>query len=536
MAYNFSQITGDNVTGAGFSYRGQSAAGIMMNNPPAGADGGDGRLVLPIFAGEVINAYDQYNIFEPMVDARSIASGTTMEFPVTGYVSLNPVWEAGEELIGGTDNKSTTFRVTLDKRPIATHFELDNIDLLLTQWEYRSELARQAGRTLSDARDRQISCYLARAAAEDGLSQDPRATDQHGYSAVGGLGGKVFANEKFDNLGSATATAAQRTDAALKLLEKIEEFQIRLQEVDAPTEGVFCAVKPRTFQDIRALGVARDSSDLAGGAGRPFFGGVADAGGLGAGLQQGMFALADRLEYQGCTIVKTNHLPQHNYGVDAKKIGEDRYNRSFNIAPVKACIWQQACIASLKMMGLKVDQVDDIRRNTVFTVASMMAGTGVMKPEHSAVCVGTYGKEAGATATGEDSVKFAGTVGNRATFTDGSTIIANATFGDLIHDSTTGDLVGFSRFPGTKQIDGGTSGTEVNIGGSSLTDAEEREIYQHSLGATRVDADGNNALGNSASGDNIAGATTFNLEYVDSPAIGIFSNTSPGTDGLGTSG
>ena len=42
MAYNFSQISGDNVTGAGFSYRGQSAAGIMMNNPPAGADGGDG--------------------------------------------------------------------------------------------------------------------------------------------------------------------------------------------------------------------------------------------------------------------------------------------------------------------------------------------------------------------------------------------------------------------------------------------------------------------------------------------------------------
>ena len=529
MAYNFSQISGDNVTGAGFSYRGQSAAGIMMNNPPAGADGGDGRLVLPIFAGEVINAYDQYNIFEPMVDARSIASGTTMEFPVTGYVSLNPVWEAGEELIGGADNKSTTFRVTLDKRPIATHFELDNIDLLLTQWEYRSELARQAGRTLSDARDRQISCYLARAAAEDGLSQDPRATDQHGYSAVGGLGGKVFANDKFDNLGSATATAAQRTDAALKLLEKIEEFQIRLQEVDAPTEGVFCAVTRRTFQDIRGLGVARDASDLAGGAGRPLFGGVADAGGLGAGLGQGMFALADRLEYQGCTIVKTNHLPQHNYGVDAKKIGEDRYNRTFHIAPVKACIWQQACIASLKMMGLKVDQVDDIRRNTVFTVASMMAGTGVMKPEHSAVCVGTYGKEAGALSTGEDSVVFAGTVGNKSGFA------ANTTFGDLIYDGTTGDLIGYSKFPGNKDAANGTSGTEANVGGSALTDAEAREIYQGSLGATKVDANNSNSLGDD-SGDTITGATAFNLEYVDSPAIGVFSNTSPGTDGLGTSG
>ena len=148
---------------------------------------------------------------------------------------------------------------------------------MLTQWEYRSELARQAGRTLSDARDRQIGLYIARAAAEDGLANDlviliTDSTDSSstaaGFSAIGGLGGKVFCNMLFDDLGNSSSTAAARTDAALKLLEKIEEFQIRLQEVDAPTEGVFCAVEPRTFQDIRALGVARDSSDLAGGAGR----------------------------------------------------------------------------------------------------------------------------------------------------------------------------------------------------------------------------------------------------------------------------
>ena len=276
-------------------YRVDVAPGISANNPATGA----GRLVLPIWAGEVINAYDQYNIFESMVDSKTISSGTVMEFPVTGYVDLKSTWNAGEELTGGTNSKATTFRIALDKRPMAAHFELDNVDLMLTQWEFRSELAKQAGRTLADARDRQIAAYLCRAAAENGLAQDPRATDWFGGSAVGGLGGKVFCNNKFDNLGLSTASAANRTDAALKLLEKIEEFQIRLQEVDAPTEGVFCAVTPRTFQDIRALGVARDSSDLAGGAGRPFFGGVADAGGLGAGLGQGMVC---RYVYGGVPI------------------------------------------------------------------------------------------------------------------------------------------------------------------------------------------------------------------------------------------
>ena len=37
---------------------------------------------------------------------------------------------------------------------------------------------------------------------------------------------------------------------------------------------------------------------------------------------------------------------------------------------------------------MKVDTVDDVRRNTVFTVASMMKGAGVLRPECSALLVG----------------------------------------------------------------------------------------------------------------------------------------------------
>jgi len=514
-------MAGDDLAMTDLAYRGNVAAGVGFNNPSTG----DGRLVLPIWAGEVIHAYDQYNIFEPLVESRTITSGTTMEFPVTGYVSLKPSWNAGEELVGDQDSTATTFRINLDKRPIATHFELDNIDLMLTQWEYRSELARQAGRTLSDARDRQIGAYIARAAAEDGLDNDPRATDNFGYSAVGGLGGKVFCNSNFDHLGRSASTAAQRTDAALKLLEKIEEFQIRLQEVDAPTEGVYCAVEPRTFQDIRALGVARDSSDLAGGAGRPFFGGVADAGGLGAGLGQGMFNLADRLEYQGCSIIKTNHLPNQNYGASAKKIGEARYNRSFNVMPVKALIWQQGCIASLKLQGLKVDQVDDVRRNTVFTVASMMGGTGVMKPEHAAVCVGTpnFGVHSGSTHP-----MFA------ANQSIGGASAANLTFGDFDFDATTGDMTAFNTGTASAANTGGAAGTAVTGATSTdvtaTTDASVRDLYQASLGAYALNA----ADDSSAEANVNDGALT--LEYTTAPDAAIYAadSASPGIDGLGT--
>ena len=517
------------------AYRANLDGGISFNNPTTG----DGRLVLPIWAGEVIHAYDQYNIFEPMVESRTISSGTTMEFPVTGYVNLNPQWQAGEELVGDNDSAATTFRVTLDKRPIATHFELDNIDLMLTQWEYRSELARQAGRTLSDARDRQIGLYIARAAAEDGLANDPRELDNRfdrtsttaeGFSAIGGLGGKVFCNKLFDDLGNSSSSASARTNAALKLLEKIEEFQIRLQEVDAPTEGVFCAVEPRTFQDIRALGVARDSSDLAGGAGRPFFGGVADAGGLGAGLAQGMFNLADRLEYQGCTIIKTNHLPNKNYNLHT--IGEARYNRTCNVCPVKALIWQQGCVASLKMMGLKVDQVDDVRRNTVFTVASMMGGTGVMKPEHAAVCIG---RPAADLRTGGS---YQGETDGKAVFKGSCTggLGADQKVGFLEFNSTTNDLDGYEIDP-----EGDSATVDKDIAGAatqSAADALVRDMYQLSLGVTHADYDGDGDVDDSGSdagfgGGAEAATSAMVLEYTKAGDISVF-GTLGGADGLGT--
>ena len=42
-------------------------------------------------------------------------------------------------------------------------------------------------------------------------------------------------------------------------------------------------------------------------------------------------------------------------------------------------------VGAIRLQGLKVDVVDDVRRNTSFTVASMMSGTGVLRPECAAI-------------------------------------------------------------------------------------------------------------------------------------------------------
>ena len=388
--------------------------------PTTGGTAGDNKLWLPIWSGEVMRAFDQYRMFEPMVESRSISSGRVMEFPITGTVAMKAAWGAGEELVGGIDTSSSkTFAVQLDARPIASHFELDNVDLMITQWEFRSELARQAGQTLANARDSQVGAFIARAGAEDLVANDPRLAGEGSVSTWRNtlknapVYDASFAD--FSALGTGSNETA-RTTAALSLLKAIEDFCLHLQEINAPTDGVFCAVSPRTFQDIRALGVARDASDLAGGAGRPYFGGVAEAGGLGAGLAQGMNSLADRMVYMGVTIVKTTHILGKDHGGGtgdanavaaanlANNIGEARYNGNFS--DVGALIWQSGCVASLNKTGLKVDTVDDIRRNSVFTVASVMGGTGVLRPECASVVYTASSPLSGSSASAKRNSLF----------------------------------------------------------------------------------------------------------------------------------
>ena len=362
-----------NLTNADMAYRlalDTATSGVNPGLAPSAtnaqvitAGGESGKLWLPIWSGEVLHAYDQYRMFEPMVTSKTISSGRLMEFPITGTVSLQPSWDAGEYLTGNNNSRATTFSVELDKRPMAAHFELDNIDLMITQWEYRQELARQAGQTLANARDKQIAAFIAGAAGVSKLIDDPRTGLS--YAVPFGIG------------------ATEDSVAALAVLEGIEEFCVELQENDVPVQGCYCIVPPKLFQQIRRLGVAETAAGTPATivgqvtSMQPMFGGVAMAGGLGAPLTQGMNSLSDSLVYMGVIIQKSNHIPTD----DGEVNGQARYTVNGDAAGVRGLIFCSEAVASIRKTGLVVDTEDDIRRNTTFTVASMFSGTGILKPE-----------------------------------------------------------------------------------------------------------------------------------------------------------
>jgi hypothetical protein len=340
----------------------------------SGGVAGTNKLWLPLWSGEVINAYDQYNMFENMITTKSLTGGFSYEFPITGTVQFEDAWEAGQELYGGSST-SKTIKVQLDNRPMAAHFETDNVDLLVTQWDYRSEMARQAGLQLANNRDRQIAMALVAACALAPVTNDPRLSSAS--PAGGSLTSAAFQNPY--SVGT-NKTAAECTETeALKVLAGIEDYLVNCQENDVTIGQVYCVVTPKVFQVIRALGIPRTMSGNNNTSTAPLFGASSDFGGVGAPLSVGMNSMMDSLDYMGVKIVKTNHLPKVDHG--SASIGASKYNLNCSAINLYGIIFQSEAIAGLSLMGMKVDTVQDVRRNTQFTVASMLKGTGVIRPE-----------------------------------------------------------------------------------------------------------------------------------------------------------
>ena len=370
----------DNLTDGQLSYRSSNVASTSGGVTAAN------KLWLPLWSGEVINAYDQFNMFEALVTTKSLSGGFSYEFPLTGTVSLNSAWDAGEELVGGTTSASSTIKVNLDKRPMAAHFETDNVDLLITQWDYRSELARQAGLTLANTRDRQLAVSLVAASAVPFISTDPH-TSSAAFQAPGTISTTVV------------ASACTETEG-LKVLQEIENYTVACQENDVPINNVYCVVTPKVFQVIRSLGIPRTPliNNNSAYVNNPMFTGSDEYGGAGYGIHTGLNSMMDTLDYMGVKICKSNHIPKT--GLDVATIGSTKYNlncastgyltngptystisTASGLFSIYGIIFQAEALAALSLMGMKVDTVQDVRRNTQFTVASMMKGTGILKPE-----------------------------------------------------------------------------------------------------------------------------------------------------------
>jgi len=313
-------------------------------------------MLLPVFGGEVITAFEEANQFLPLVNYKTMTSGKDMKFPAVWKIG-SEYHEAGTELLG-MDVDTKEFTISLDDRPLVSHFEVDDIDVSLAHFDIRSELALECGREMARQMDRKVACLLLNAAAAS-------ADSGNAFPGGGDSLSTWEANADF------TSNFNSEQDGAA-LVEAIGDIAQAMDEKDVPVTERACVVKVSLYYALRKLGLpyydAAVKNASAGG-----IWGRTDLGTTGPGInaQQGYNTPIDVL---GVPVYASNHLPTATIST-----GPAKYHVADG-AKVGGVMFHKSAIGVCQLAGITTESFRDVRRQSDFMLAKLFMGGGTLRP------------------------------------------------------------------------------------------------------------------------------------------------------------
>lgn len=296
----------------------------------ADLDGDAEALFLKVFAGEVLTAFSESNVFGSRHRVRTITSGKSASFPATwkGGASYHT---PGAELPGTTIAHNERI-IAIDDLLVADRF-IANIDEAMNHYDVRSEYSRDIGRALAKTYDTNVAQVSLLASFASATVTD-------------GFGGSIITNADAD-------------DTVAELIDAIFEAAAVLDSKDVPDEDRYVYVKPtQYYMLVNSDLVNKDSTN--------------GNGGLDSGT---VFSVA------GFEIVKTNNLPQGD--VDS---GPTAYQGDFT--NTAALVAHKSAAGTVKLIDLGMEMQYDIRRQGTLMVGKYAVGHGILRPE-SAVQIRT---------------------------------------------------------------------------------------------------------------------------------------------------
>ncbi len=297
----------------------------------AGDDGSfanDYALFLKVWSGEILNTFIEHNKIMPLHVMRTISSGKTAQFPVTGTATA-AYHAAGVELLGTNDIKSNEKTINID-RPLIADVFVSQIDEAISHFDIRSEYSKLLGRALAKKADEQllqIACLAARASA----------------NISGGNGGSILTDAGFQTDGEA-------------LYNGLFDAQQALDEKDVPSEDRYVALRPAQFKLLARYTKIHN----------------ADWGGTGSITDGDVGRLA------GFQVLKTNNLPVTNVSADSPA----PYNTYHaNFANTVGCAWHREAMGTVKLRDLAMESEYSVRHQGTIMVAKYAMGHGILRPE-----------------------------------------------------------------------------------------------------------------------------------------------------------
>ena len=289
-------------------------------------------LFLKVFSGEVLSAFERENLMLNMTNVRSIASGKSAQFPVTGTISSS-YHTIGNEILG-TDIKKNEKVINIDDMLLA-HAFVAEIEELKNHYDVRSIYSKEMGQALAKTIDKNILNLVVLAS---------RAST---------------ANVTGGNLGSVITDADADTSAS-SLKDSIFDAIQKLDENDVPSSDRFIVVKPDQYYQLLNLDsvMSRDFSSNAGDRAKGF---ITTIGGV--PLVKSNTAVASFTDQSSASTSGTNNT----------YIG--------NFSTVQAVIFHKQAVGTVKLKDLVLETTYDPRRLGTLMTARMALGHGILRPE-----------------------------------------------------------------------------------------------------------------------------------------------------------
>ena len=328
-------------------------------------------LFLKVFSGEILTAFEQNNVMKDLHMMRTISSGKSAQFPVSGIATAKyhtpgvNIADSGNSMLSSIGMNERV--ITIDDVLVSSTF-IANIDELKQHYDVRSIYAAELGKALAKRFDIATMKTLF-AAAGTGAS-----APQAGGNSI---------------TGATTNTTAGIIDALYAAATKLDE-------VDAPSEGRYAIVTPAQYYKLLTADNVAINKDTSGGSADAAKGTVVEVAGIQLKkssnfleiIAEGNISAAGTGGSNDQTNADNDDGSSNNDIFGGSGVG---YNGDFSALTTGSgaslehgiLVGTKEAIGTVKLLDLATESEYQIERQGTLFVAKYAMGHGVLRPECS---------------------------------------------------------------------------------------------------------------------------------------------------------
>ena len=336
---------------------------------PAGALSADAALFLKVFSGEILTAFNETNVAKDLIMTRTISSGKSAQFPVTGKAEAK-YHLPGDNLIDDSYLSQIAHNekvINIDDMLVASTL-IPRISELKNHYDLRSIYSAELGKALAKRLDIQILKTLFAA----GLTNTANVTG-------GDTGTEIT--------GADTMTAGGLVDSLFEVAKSLDEKEV-------PSDDRFAVLTPFQYYKLLTADNVAINKDTSSGAADAAKGSIVEVAGIKLYKSPHLEGIQTAVGSQTDDDANVANSPfadtqvnddDAGYNGDLSGVREIGSGQDNNVGFVAG---HSSAVGCVKLLDLATESEYLIERQATLFVAKYAMGLGVLRPE-SAVVVNT---------------------------------------------------------------------------------------------------------------------------------------------------